>query len=581
MKRSAALFWFAVLCLLQPGRPAGAGEPYRAISLQPGLPDFGPARRLPIQEPRRAAIPEAPGAQAVELVCGKKKEADYACWLLLPQKEKGVAIVTLPLRQEESGVLSVSINLHLERGSDAKTPLELRLLPAYNILLYQWSETIAARVVRGEALPDFAVTALDGKGWRISQLKGSVVVLSSWATWCVPCVEELPDLNRLAEKYAGAPVRFLAVASDTAEQVDGFLQQRPFRFEQSLATEESKRILGEGVPRHLVLDADGKVVEDLGGASASVTQQLESVLQSLVAWAPAASPGARVVALGTVQDGGMPQTGCDCSRCAAARKSPALRRHVASLLLRAGGRDYLVDATPDLPAQIERIHRTRRHPAGKVDRAPVDGVLLTHAHIGHYLGLAHFGFESLNTKDIPVYVTPRMAEYLRTSGPWSQLVKLGNIALREVRPGTPFELDGGLTVTPLQVPHRDEYSDTMAFVIRGPKKALLYVPDTDSWREWARPLPEVLEAEKIDFALLDATFYSPDELPDRDVTKIKHPLITDSMDLLEPLVKAGKVRVWFTHLNHSNPALDVNSSARRVIERRGFRVLAEGEEIEL
>jgi pyrroloquinoline quinone biosynthesis protein B len=301
-----------------------------------------------------------------------------------------------------------------------------------------------------------------------------------------------------------------------------------------------------------------------------------------IAFASSPPPPIRVVALGTVQDGGMPQTGCDCSRCAAARKDPALARRVASLLIQVPtGRDYLVDATPDLPAQIETIHRTRKHPAGKVDRAPVDGVLLTHAHIGHYLGLAHFGFESLNTKDIPVYATPRLAEYLRTSGPWSQLVRLGNIALREIRPGTPFELDEGLTVMPLQVPHRDEYSDTMAFVIRGPKKALLYVPDTDSWKAWARPLPEVLEAEKIDFALLDATFYSPDELPDRDVTKIKHPLITDSMDLLEPLVKAGKVRVWFTHLNHSNPALDAGGPARKAIEARGFRVLAEGEVFEL
>jgi pyrroloquinoline quinone biosynthesis protein B len=309
---------------------------------------------------------------------------------------------------------------------------------------------------------------------------------------------------------------------------------------------------------------------------------LLSLLLAGIAFAHSPPPPIQVVALGTVQDGGMPQTGCDCSRCAAARKTPAMRRHVASLLIQVPtGRGYLVDATPDLPAQIEMIHRTRKHPAGRVDRAPVDGVLLTHAHIGHYLGLAHFGFESLNTKDIPVYVTPRMAEYLRTSGPWSQLVKLGNIALREIQPGVPVKLDGELTVTPLQVPHRDEYSDTMAFVIRGGRKALLYVPDTDSWKAWTRPLPEVLEAEKIDYALLDATFYSPDELPDRDVTKIKHPLVTDSMDLLEPLVKAGKVRVWFTHLNHSNPALDADSPARKAIEARGFRVLAEGEVIEL
>jgi pyrroloquinoline quinone biosynthesis protein B len=121
----------------------------------------------------------------------------------------------------------------------------------------------------------------------------------------------------------------------------------------------------------------------------------------------------------------------------------------------------------------------------------------------------------------------------------------------------------------------------MAFLIRGPGKTLLYVPDTDSWKTWPRPLTEVLTEEKVDYALLDATFYSPDELPDRDVTKIKHPLITDTMDLLGPLVKAGKLRVYFTHLNHSNPALEADGPARKAIESRGFRVLNEGEELGL
>ena len=306
----------------------------------------------------------------------------------------------------------------------------------------------------------------------------------------------------------------------------------------------------------------------------------------LLAAAPATSPntaGPRVVVLGTVQDGGMPQTGCDCSNCSLARKNPSFARHVASLAIDFPKTDhvYLVDATPDLPEQIEEIHTFRAHPEGKTDRAPVDGVLLTHAHIGHYLGLAHFGFESLNTKDIPVWVSPRMAQYLKTNGPWSQLVRLGNIALREFQPGQPFDLEEGVSVKPLQVPHRDEYTDTMAFLIRGPKKTLLYVPDTDSWKAWPKPLLDVLAEEKVDVALLDATFYSPDELPDRDVSKIKHPLITQSMDLLETLVKSGKLRVYFTHMNHSNPALDADGAARKAIEARGFRVLAEDDQIDL
>jgi pyrroloquinoline quinone biosynthesis protein B len=302
-----------------------------------------------------------------------------------------------------------------------------------------------------------------------------------------------------------------------------------------------------------------------------------SVLLLLLAFAAGETAGPRVVVLGTAQDGGFPQTGCEHALCAAARRDPKLARHVASLAIHvpASGRTFLVDATPDLPAQIEEVHTFRRFPEGKTDRAPFDGVLLTHAHIGHYLGLAHFGFESLNTKDLPVHCSPRMAEYLRTNGPWSQLVRLDNVELEVFQPGEWFILGDGISVKAFAVPHRDEYSDTMAFLIRGPKRTLLYVPDTDTWKTWTRPLPQVIEEEKVDYALLDATFYSPDELPDRDIRKIRHPLVTTSLDLLGPLVKKGRVQVWFTHLNHSNPALDRDGAARRNIETHGFHVLDE------
>ncbi len=313
---------------------------------------------------------------------------------------------------------------------------------------------------------------------------------------------------------------------------------------------------------------------------------VSALLALLVICTPAsraadASAAPRVVVLGTAQDGGIPQAGCHCDHCEIARHDPSRARRVASIAIHfpKSGHVYLVDATPDLPAQLERIRTFRVMPAGSSERNPVDGILLTHAHMGHYLGLAHFGFESMNSKEIPVWLSPKLAEFLRRNGPWSQLVKFRNVVLREFEPGKAFELEEGVSVTPIRVPHRDEYSDTMAFLIRGPNRALLYVPDTDAWDTWATPLPEVLS--KVDVALLDATFYSPDELPGRDVTKIRHPLVTATMDLLEPLVKKGRLKVSFTHLNHSNPALDPKDPERRAIEERGFRVAEDGDEFGL
>lgn len=299
-----------------------------------------------------------------------------------------------------------------------------------------------------------------------------------------------------------------------------------------------------------------------------------------------AGPFVRV--LGTAQDGGLPHAACSCERCAAARRDPARARRVASLavVLPASGQVFLIDATPDLPAQLEALADVRRPPAGRVDRAPVDGVFLTHAHMGHYLGLAFFGYEAVHTRGLPVWCTPRMAAFLRGNGPWSLLVSRGNVELRKLEAADPgggrdgeVELGDGVTVRAVAVPHRDEYTDTVGFLVRGPRTRLLYVPDTDSWEAWGERLGEVLG--EVDAALVDGTFYSAGELPDREISEIGHPLITGSLERFGPAVRAGRLTVLFTHLNHSNPALDPDGPERRAIERAGFRVLEDGEEIPL
>lgn len=303
--------------------------------------------------------------------------------------------------------------------------------------------------------------------------------------------------------------------------------------------------------------------------------------------APSDGPYLRV--LGTAQDGGLPQTACSCDRCERARRDPSFARRVASLavVLPESRRVLVIDATPDLPAQIAALADVRDAPPDGTDRSPLDGVLLTHAHMGHYLGLAHLGFEAVSTRDLPVWCTPRMAAFLRGNGPWSQLVSLSNVALREVEPaamagaagGERADLGDGVTAEALAVPHRDEYSDTVAWRLHGPRRTVLYVPDVDGWEEWGEGLERALEG--VEVAIVDATFYSDHELGDRDVSKIGHPRITESLERFGEAVRAGRLEVLFTHLNHSNPAVDPASPERRAIEAAGFRVLEDGEEIPL
>jgi pyrroloquinoline quinone biosynthesis protein B len=250
------------------------------------------------------------------------------------------------------------------------------------------------------------------------------------------------------------------------------------------------------------------------------------------------------ILLGTAQDGGIPQAGCDCPNCTAARRDHGKRRRVACLALadRAARQSWLIDATPDFCEQLYELHEL-------APNCPLAGVLVTHAHVGHYAGLIHLGREAMDVQGLSLYISSRMASFLRNNAPWSQLVDQGNVRLRVVMPEQEILLSPHLSVTPLPVPHRDEFSDTLAFLVSGPRRRLLYCPDIDAWDRWDRDLRGLVS--EIEIALLDGTFFGAAELPGRDLTQVPHPLVTDTAERLA----AVDCDVRLIHLNHTNPLL--------------------------
>ncbi len=232
--------------------------------------------------------------------------------------------------------------------------------------------------------------------------------------------------------------------------------------------------------------------------------------------------------LGIAQDAGVPHVGCTCPRCERFRDAPL---HVACLgLVAASGQTYLIDATPDFVAQTAALP------------AFPSAILLTHAHMGHYTGLVYLGREGMNASDVRVHATPALCAFLRANEPWASL------PVRWVthEPGTRFLLEEGLSAESSPVPHRHEHADTMAYLVLGPERRLLYLPDIDRWEIDLSAL-----LARCDLALLDGSFYSRGELPGR--ADIPHPPIVETLDRLDP-EEAAKVR--FLHLNHTNPLLD-------------------------
>jgi len=284
-----------------------------------------------------------------------------------------------------------------------------------------------------------------------------------------------------------------------------------------------------------------------------------------------------VVVLGIAQDGGLPHVGCSKPCCRSARKSG---RELYPSCLAIHDRDRgglcLIEATPQIEPQLSRLHQlTGQQNRG---RQLVDAAVITHAHIGHYLGLAQFGFEVASTRNLPVFVSQQLSDFLSRHGPWRQLVEMKQIELHQITAGVEFSPLPGIAVTPVKVPHRDEFSDTMAFRIRGPNKTVLFVPDIDSWNDDPGLLDRLVEG--VDVAYLDGTFYDGRELPGRDLSKVRHPFMTDTMQRLEDQARQRPGRFRFIHLNHTNPALH-DDAIRRSVRKRGFRIAVPGERISL
>lgn len=309
-----------------------------------------------------------------------------------------------------------------------------------------------------------------------------------------------------------------------------------------------------------------------------------SLLTSLSLGADARQPRGNAVndemyalVLGSVQDAGFPQVGCYTERCDAGRELHAegRGRYVSSLALvePQAGRFYLVDATPNITRQIDLIQDPAFRPRA-AERRPFDGIFLTHAHIGHYTGLAVLGTEGMGIRDTPVYCTEAMAAFLAANQPWQLMVEQERIVPRPLGVDRWHRIDEHLDVQLWKVPHRDEFADTVGFVFRGPEASLLYLPDINSWAAWERDVAEAVAS--IDVALLDGTFWSMDELPGRSIEDIPHPLMTQTMDALQGVVDRDAARVVLTHLNNSNPALDENGPQRAQVARRGFEIAREG-----
>ena len=289
----------------------------------------------------------------------------------------------------------------------------------------------------------------------------------------------------------------------------------------------------------------------------------------------AEEPAPYIYILGVAQDAGFPQAGCYKPHCMPGWNDPERKITATSLGLidPSSKKKYIFEATPDLPEQLFLLEQE-----APSDEFSLNGIFITHAHIGHYTGLMYLGREAMGAHGLPIYVMPKMEQYLRENGPWSQLIALNNISLMPLR-NDRSEVLNNLKVTPFLVPHRDEFSETVGYSIQGPKKTALFIPDINKWSQWKENILERIQL--VDYALIDATFYDNNELPGRDMSKIPHPFVVETMATLSLLPREQREKVWFIHMNHTNPLLNSNSDQAQEVRAQGFNIASTGLRLKL
>jgi pyrroloquinoline quinone biosynthesis protein B len=281
----------------------------------------------------------------------------------------------------------------------------------------------------------------------------------------------------------------------------------------------------------------------------------------------AQNAAAQIIVLGISQDAGYPQLACKKDCCQKVFDKPHLHEKVVSLAIykESEKKYFLLEATPDINQQHQYMQEKYQ--------ASLAGIFVSHAHIGHYTGLMYLGKEAANTQQLPLYLMPRMKTYLEQNAPWQALFKNGNVEAQALSNFDRLPLGDSLSIQVFKVPHRDEYSETIGYRIEGPNKKAIFIPDIDKWKAWEVDIRELIK--EVDYAFLDATFFDGNELPGRNMNSIPHPFVVESMAHFASLSAEDKNKIYFIHLNHTNPLLNPQSSASKKVEEAGFNIARE------
>lgn len=275
----------------------------------------------------------------------------------------------------------------------------------------------------------------------------------------------------------------------------------------------------------------------------------------------------KVTLLGIAQDGGRPQAGCNKPCCDSIQRGH-WSYPVSLGIVGDDGKGHLIEASRHLTDQLEIWGHNE-----------ISDVWLTHAHLGHVDGLGLFGKETMGKIGLNLHLSASMLNLVHNNPFWKSLLDQKVFKPKQFSNGEVIDTESRFAIQAIQIPHRDELSDMHAFLVKGEKKNLLFLPDHDTWEETLKfhevdTIRAFLAKYSVDIALIDGTFWSSNELSGRFQHEVPHPPVRLTVEMLGER-REEDPEILFIHLNHTNP-LYLDGEERQFVIDLGWQIGEQG-----
>jgi len=212
----------------------------------------------------------------------------HTLWTFVIDSSEQAGLNQIIITPDSNGIFRDTIHFNLDSQGSSFAPIFIETDTASSYVKYAVFaiEHDSTMVIYDKSnprdIPNLMIKSLKGNILTNSDLKNQVVVINWWATWCKPCVAEMPGLNTLVQKYKDVGVRFIAVHNESPEKISKFLNSHEFKYEHYFADSVNSALFGEGFPRNIILNRESKVVFDRVGGSESTYKEIEAKLEIIL-----------------------------------------------------------------------------------------------------------------------------------------------------------------------------------------------------------------------------------------------------------------------------------------------------------